>query len=82
MPLEVCLLRLRQQAVAAEIVGLGLETEFFSIRTPIRAAASVVIESLLLVLVGLRFAPYGVDAEAGLVVLEIPPCPWPRARVL
>ena len=82
MPLEVRLLRLRQQTVSAKVVGLGFKTEFFSIRAPIRTPAPVVLESIFLVLVGLRLAIHGVDTEPGIVVLEIPPCPGPRAGVL
>jgi hypothetical protein len=81
VPLDVCLLRLRQQLVSTEIVGLGFETEFVSILTPIRAPASVVLESLLIVLVCGRLTLYGVDAKARLMILEIPPCPGPRAWV-
>jgi len=79
---QVSQFRLQEEPVPAKVVGLRFKTEFFSIRAPIRTPAPVVIESIFLVLVALRLAIHGVDAEPGIVFLEVPPCPGPRAWVI
>jgi hypothetical protein len=76
MPFEVGPLRLREEPVSAEVVSLGLEREFLPAPPPIRAPDTETEARVLLrVLIGFRLLADGIDAQAGLMGLERPPCP-------
>ncbi len=62
MPGEVGEFRLREQAVAAQEVSLGLEQEFLSFTAPIWASHAVVIAPvriIIILVVGLLRASWG-----------------------
>ena len=83
MPLEMGPLRLREKAVSAEVVSLGFEMQLAPIRSPVWAPDSEVVARLLLpVVVRFRLASHGINAQAGLVVLESPPCPGASAWLI
>jgi hypothetical protein len=73
---ELLLFGFQEEAESTEVVSLGFETELPDPDVHIRARASVLLIGLL---VGLRFSPDGRDTEPGFAILEVPPCPGPRA---